>query len=225
MDIFFIRGRRISPWTTFLSFTCLISIYFLLVCIFMYFWYLHVKTHAFIFYVPYAFTFYVIFTCSTSNSFPMAASVFKMRQRKRFFWYVLLWKVMLDKYIEHLTKLQRSCQQIIFSFFVLFCHEAIKRFFSWSGGLLATGFGELDQCCYNVVITFLILKQRCKNRTNKGLIANSSKSHYFKSPYETKSIQIRSSCFKASSSEELLGIKVDSNLTFYDHITSLCSKS
>ena len=57
-----------------------------------------------------------------------------------------------------------------------------------------------------------------------GLIANSSESHFLISPYETKSIQIQNSCIKASSSEELLEIKIDSNLTFHDHIISLCSK-
>ena len=56
-------------------------------------------------------------------------------------------------------------------------------------------------------------------------MANSSKSHFLISPYGTKSIQIQNSCIKASSSEELLGIKIDSNLTFHDHIISLCSKA
>ena len=51
------------------------------------------------------------------------------------------------------------------------------------------------------------------------------KSHFLLSPYETKSIQIQNSCIKASFSEELLGIKIDSNLTFHNHITSLCSKA
>ena len=58
-----------------------------------------------------------------------------------------------------------------------------------------------------------------------GLIANSSKSHFLISPYETKSIQIQNSYIKASSFEELLRIKIDSNLTFHDHITSLCSNA
>ena len=44
------------------------------------------------------------------------------------------------------------------------------------------------------------------------------------SPYEMKSIQIQNSCIQASSSEELLGIKTDSNLTFHDYIISSCSK-
>ena len=45
------------------------------------------------------------------------------------------------------------------------------------------------------------------------------------STYETKSIQIQNSCIKASSSEELIGIKIDSNLTFHGHIISSCSKA
>ena len=55
------------------------------------------------------------------------------------------------------------------------------------------------------------------------LMVNSSKSHFLISPYETKSIQIQNSCIRGSSSEELLRIKSDSNLTFHDHIISLCS--
>ena len=58
-----------------------------------------------------------------------------------------------------------------------------------------------------------------------GLIAHSSKSHFLISPYETKSTQIQNSCIKASSSEELLGIKINSNLTFYDHTISISSKA
>ena len=57
-----------------------------------------------------------------------------------------------------------------------------------------------------------------------GLIANSSKSHLI-SPYRTKSIQIQNSCIKASSSEELLGIKINSNLIFHDHTISISSKA
>ena len=57
------------------------------------------------------------------------------------------------------------------------------------------------------------------------LMANSSKNHFLISPYKTKSIQKRNSCIKACVSEELLGIKIDSNLTFHDHIISLCSKA
>ena len=58
-----------------------------------------------------------------------------------------------------------------------------------------------------------------------GLMDNSSKSHFLISPYETKSIQIQNSCIKASSSEELFGITIVNNLSFHDHIISLCSKA
>ena len=58
-----------------------------------------------------------------------------------------------------------------------------------------------------------------------GLMVNSSKSNFLISPYETKSIQINYSCIKATSSEKLLGIKIDSNLTFHDLIISFCWKA
>ena len=56
-------------------------------------------------------------------------------------------------------------------------------------------------------------------------MTNSSKSHFLIIPYETTSIQIPNSCIKASSSEEPLGIKIDNNLTFHDHIISLRSRA
>ena len=57
-----------------------------------------------------------------------------------------------------------------------------------------------------------------------GLIANSSKSHFLTSPYERRFLKIHDSIITSSSSEELLGILIDSELTFHDHITRLCSK-
>ena len=58
-----------------------------------------------------------------------------------------------------------------------------------------------------------------------GLIANSSKSHFLTSPYERRTLKIHDSIITSSSSEELLGILIDSELTFHDHITRLCSKA
>ena len=58
-----------------------------------------------------------------------------------------------------------------------------------------------------------------------GLIANSGKSHLLISPYEKRTIAIDHSFIEASSSEELLGITIDSQLTFHGHITSLCKKA
>ena len=58
-----------------------------------------------------------------------------------------------------------------------------------------------------------------------GLIANSSKSHFLTSPYERRTLKIHDSIITSSSSEEHLGILIDSELTFHDHITRLCSKA
>ena len=52
------------------------------------------------------------------------------------------------------------------------------------------------------------------------LMANSSKSHFLIGLYEISQYK-----YKATSSEELLGIKPASNLTFNDHFISLCSKA
>ena len=43
------------------------------------------------------------------------------------------------------------------------------------------------------------------------------------SPYEKKSLKIHDSIIMSSSSEELLGVLIDSELIFHDHITRLCS--
>ena len=45
------------------------------------------------------------------------------------------------------------------------------------------------------------------------------------SPYEKISLKILGSTIESSPSEELLGITIDSELTFHKHITSLCSKT
>ena len=58
-----------------------------------------------------------------------------------------------------------------------------------------------------------------------GLVANSGKSHFLVSPYEKISLKILGSTIESSPSEELLGITIDSELTFHKHITSLCSKA
>ena len=60
---------------------------------------------------------------------------------------------------------------------------------------------------------------------NNGLVANSGKSHFLVSPYEKISLKILGSTVKYSSCEELLGITIDSELTFHKHIISLCLKA
>ena len=61
--------------------------------------------------------------------------------------------------------------------------------------------------------------------SQNGLIANSSKSHILTNPYERKTLKIHDSIITSSSSEELLGVLIDSELTFHHHITRLCSKA
>ena len=58
-----------------------------------------------------------------------------------------------------------------------------------------------------------------------GVIANSGKSHLLVSPFENKSIKIKNSEIVASRSELLLGLTIDSNLTFEEHINTLCKKA
>ena len=57
-----------------------------------------------------------------------------------------------------------------------------------------------------------------------GLLANSGKSHFLTGPYE-RSLKIHDSIITSSSSEELMGVLNDSELTFHDRITRLCSKA
>ena len=54
--------------------------------------------------------------------------------------------------------------------------------------------------------------------------ANASKCHLFLSPFNAKSINIKSSVTEGSSSEKFLGITIDSNFTFENHINELCKK-
>ena len=58
-----------------------------------------------------------------------------------------------------------------------------------------------------------------------GLIANSGKSHFLNSLYERRSLKIDGSIIASSSSEELLGDLIDSQLIFHNHITRLYFKA
>ena len=60
---------------------------------------------------------------------------------------------------------------------------------------------------------------------NNGLVANSGISHFLVSAYEKISLKILGSTVEYSPCEELLGITVDSELTFHKHIILLCSKA
>ena len=53
---------------------------------------------------------------------------------------------------------------------------------------------------------------------------NPSKCHLFLSPFNLKSINIKKFSIEGSSSEKFLGVTVDSNFTFEEHINELCKK-
>ena len=52
---------------------------------------------------------------------------------------------------------------------------------------------------------------------NNGLVANSGKRHFLVIPYEKISLKILGSTIDSSPPEELLGITIDSELTFHKH--------
>ena len=60
---------------------------------------------------------------------------------------------------------------------------------------------------------------------NSGLVANSGKSPFLVSSYEKVTLKILGSTVESSPCEEHLGITVDSDLAFHEHIISLCSKT
>ena len=57
-----------------------------------------------------------------------------------------------------------------------------------------------------------------------NLKASASTCHLFLSPFNAKSISIKSSAIENSSSEEFLSITIDSNCTFEKHMNDLCKK-
>ena len=55
--------------------------------------------------------------------------------------------------------------------------------------------------------------------------ANPGKFHFLLSPFIDRPIKILGSTIKASKEEVLLGVRIDSDLTFKEHVTSICSKA
>ena len=59
---------------------------------------------------------------------------------------------------------------------------------------------------------------------NNNLKANAGKFHLFFSPHEDQVITVENHAIKSSGVEKLLGVTIDSNLNFKEHILSLCKK-
>ena len=60
---------------------------------------------------------------------------------------------------------------------------------------------------------------------NNNLKVNARKFHLFLSPYEDQTITVENYVIKSSGVEELLGVTINSNLNFKEHILSLCKKA
>ena len=61
--------------------------------------------------------------------------------------------------------------------------------------------------------------------TYNNFKANATKCHFFLSPYQSATINIDGSIIKKSNSQKLLGVTIDSNFTFEEHINNLCRKA
>ena len=59
---------------------------------------------------------------------------------------------------------------------------------------------------------------------SNNLKANAGKFHLFLSPYEDDTITVENYVIKLSRVEGLLGVTIDGNLNFKEHILSLCKK-
>ena len=65
----------------------------------------------------------------------------------------------------------------------------------------------------------------CECFHHNGFKANPGKFHFLLSPFANRPIKIMGSTIKASKEEVLLGVRIDRNLTFKEHVTIICSKA
>ena len=65
----------------------------------------------------------------------------------------------------------------------------------------------------------------CECFHHNGFKANPGKFHFLLSPFANRPIKIMGSTIKASKEEVLLGVRIDSNLTFKEYVTIICSKA
>ena len=85
---------------------------------------------------------------------------------------------------------------------------------------------ECDQHCDNLINNMeLTVEKNFSWLEFNNLKPNASKCHFFLSPYQHSSINSDGSVIKSSNSEKLLGITIDSDFTFEEHINTLCRKA
>ena len=69
------------------------------------------------------------------------------------------------------------------------------------------------------------MSKTCTWFHHNGFKANPGKFNFILSPFVDRPIKILGSTIKASKEDVLLGVKIDSDLTFKEHATSFCSKA
>ena len=85
---------------------------------------------------------------------------------------------------------------------------------------------ECDQHCNNLINDMEPTVEKIFHWFEfNNLKTNASKCHFFLSPDQHTSININGSVIKSSNSEKLLGITIDSDFTFEEHINTLCRKA
>ena len=60
--------------------------------------------------------------------------------------------------------------------------------------------------------------------SHNGFEANAEKVHFLLSPFVDRQMKTMGSTIKESKVEVLLGVRIDSDLTFKELVTSICSK-
>ena len=85
---------------------------------------------------------------------------------------------------------------------------------------------ECDQYCDNLISNLELTVDKIFSWLEyNNLKASVSKCHFFCSPYQHTLININGSAIKSIDCENLLGIAIDSNFTFEEHINTLCRKT
>ena len=63
------------------------------------------------------------------------------------------------------------------------------------------------------------------DKYSNGFKANPGSVHFLVGPFVARLMKIMGSSIKSSKDEGLLGVRIDSGLTFKEYLTSICSKA